>query len=169
MEGSTRNSRNRTKFFFCTQILVLLTHYLAFSDQNYVLACEEIDLAAKYLGAQISFIEKMREVTNIEIPLGVIEEQGLMFTGYFNVDPALSCTGLRHPVYAKPFMLLSEFTKSKGMVYENRSNLKTDADQSMNSIFSGIASGLSNLHRVRFGLTTKSVIWRHIIGRGSCL
>ncbi|ELU04850.1 hypothetical protein CAPTEDRAFT_213230 [Capitella teleta] len=110
---------------------------------------------AKYLEGQVETVEKLRNISNIEIPLGYVLQQSLSETcrRRFNINSPF--TGFRQPVFNQPALLLTDHLKKYEVVYENvapKSQQMYQNAQSvqpdLQSIFIGISNGLAQLHEV---------------------
>ncbi|ELT88622.1 hypothetical protein CAPTEDRAFT_194897, partial [Capitella teleta] len=116
------------------------------------------DFAAEYLEGQVVTVEKLRNILNIEAPLGFIRQQGL-----------------RQPVFKQPVLVLSDHLKKDNLVYENVTPKSQQIYQNaqtvqpdMESIFIGISNGLAQLHAIgalAYGLNTGSVFIHEENGR----
>ncbi|ELU17128.1 hypothetical protein CAPTEDRAFT_206552, partial [Capitella teleta] len=94
------------------------------------------EFATEYLEGQLVTVEKLRNILNIEAPLGFIRQQGL-----------------RQPVFKQPVLVLSDHLKKDNLVYENVTPKSQQIYQNaqtvqpdMKSIFIGISNGLAQLH-----------------------
>ncbi|ELU10593.1 hypothetical protein CAPTEDRAFT_208972, partial [Capitella teleta] len=113
--------------------------------------------AARYLEGQLGIVEELRNISNIEIPLGFVLQQGL-----------------RQSVF-KQLVLLSEHLEKDKLIYANMipksqqiyQNART-MQPDLHNIFVGISNGLAQLHEVRalvYGLNTGSVFIHEENGR----
>ncbi|ELT91319.1 hypothetical protein CAPTEDRAFT_227099 [Capitella teleta] len=131
--------------------------------------------AAKYLEMQLEIMEKLRNISNIEIPLGFVLQQSLSETCRRKFDINSTFTGFRQPVFKHPAFLLSDHLKKEKVIYENVTPKSQQIYQNaqtvqpdMLSIFIGISNGLAQLHEVGalvYGLNTESVFIHEENGR----
>ncbi|ELU06363.1 hypothetical protein CAPTEDRAFT_204983 [Capitella teleta] len=104
----------------------------------------ERDFAVKYLEGVFEIVEKLKKISNIEVPLGFVQQQGFIeiFTRNFEINPSLA--GMRQPVLKSPERLLPDHLKNSERIYENTQIFQSD----IKAIFCGIANGLAQLHEV---------------------
>ncbi|ELU13359.1 hypothetical protein CAPTEDRAFT_186033 [Capitella teleta] len=116
------------------------------------------EFAADYLEGQVEIVEQLKSITNIEVPLGFILQEGMRQPVFHN--PVLLLSG-----HLKNYKLICDnFTPGSLEIYENSPRIQSD----MQTLFVGISNGLAQLHQVgalAYGLNTESVFVHEENGR----